>query len=227
MTVTKLKIALLSAASFAVTACAGGPFNGQQHAMTVAEMHPISVDSQVVTLTISGDVTTSDISNVDKARLQSFASSYMTNGHGPITVTAPSGAGNDRNDHEAAADIRKALNDAGVPWSAIHGATYRTGEASNDQIILSFTRYVATASPCGVWSDMRSREYRNLRTPNMGCATMNNYAAMVADPHDLIAPSASSPRDGESVARTMQLYRDGKVTASEVDKNIDAQTAGN
>lgn len=227
MTKASFKIALLSAGSLAIAACAGGPFNGEQHAMTIAEAHPISVDSQVVTLTISGDVTTSDISNVDKSRLQAFASSYLTNGHGPLTVTAPSGAGNDRNDHEAAADIRQALNDAGVPWSAIHGATYRTGDANNDQIILSFTRYVATASPCGNWSGLRSRDYRNLRSPNMGCATMNNFAAMIADPHDLIAPSETAPRDGQTVVRTMELYREGQITASAVDSNIDAQTAGN
>ena len=227
MTAIKLKSALLSAAALAVSACAGGPFNGEKHAMTVAEAHPISVDGQVVTLTISGDVTTSDISNVDKARIRSFASSYMNNGHGPLTVTAPSGAGNDRNDHEAAADIRKALNDAGVPWSAIHGATYRTGEASNDQIILSYTRYVATASPCGIWSGIKESEYRNVRSPNMGCATMNNIAAMVADPHDLIAPSDVAPRDGQSVVRTMELYRAGEVTASAVDQNINAEAAGN
>ncbi len=225
MTVSNLKITLLSAAYLAVTACAGGPFNGPQHALTAAETHPIAVDSQVVTLTIDADVTTSDISNVDKSRLQAFANSYLTNGHGPLTVTAPSGAGNDHNDHEAAADIRKALNDAGVPWSSIQGATFRTGDVRNDEIILSFTRFVATASPCGVWTNMREREYRNLRTPNMGCATMNNLAAMVADPHDLVAPADTSPRDGESVVRSIELYREGKVTASAVDDNINAQTA--
>src|SRR5690606_38411168 len=156
--------------------CSSGPFNGAQHAASIAETHPIAVDSQVVTLTISTDATTAELSSVDKARLRAFADAYMTNGHGPVTVTGPSGASNDFDGHEASADIRKALNDAGVPWSAIHGATYRTGDADNE-IILSFTRYVATASPCGVWSGMRGRDYRNLRTPNMGCATMNNLAA--------------------------------------------------
>ncbi|WP_428407686.1 CpaD family pilus assembly protein [Hyphococcus sp.] len=219
------KIALLSAASLSLSACAGGMFNGPQDALTVAETHPIAVDSQVMTLTISGDVSTSDLSNVDKARLRAFADAYLTNGHGPLTVTAPSGAGNDRNDHEAAADIRQALNDSGVPWSVIHGATYRTGEASNDEIILSFTRYVATPSPCGIWTGEKSRSYKNLRSANMGCATMNNYAAMIADPHDLIAPAASAPVDGQSVVRVIQAYRAGEVTASEVDSNIDAETS--
>lgn len=227
MTKATLKISLLSAVSLTVTACAGGPFNGPQHAMTVAEAHPISVDNQVVTLTIRADETTTDLSNLDKARLRSFADAFLTNGHGPLTVTAPSGAGNDNDAHEAAADVRKALHDSGIPWSAIHGATYRTGEASNDEIVLSFTRYVATASPCGVWDGIQGRDYRNLRSPNMGCATMNNYAAMIADPHDLVAPADVDPRDGEAVVRAIELYRQGLVTASEQDGNINAQTSGN
>ncbi|WP_411817158.1 CpaD family pilus assembly protein [Hyphococcus sp. DH-69] len=227
MNAKTMKYAFLSAASLLVVGCAGGPFNGPQHSMTIAESHPISVDSQVVTLTINVDSTTSELSNVDKARLKAFADSYLTNGHGVVTVTAPSGAGNDNDGHETAADIRKVLNDSGVSWSAMHGATYRAGSGDGEEIVLSFTRYVASASPCGIWKGMKEREYRNLRTPNMGCATMNNYAAMIADPHDLIAPADKDPRDGESVVRAIKLYREGQVTASAVDANIDAETSGN
>ncbi len=226
MTTSIFKITLLSAFALTAAGCSHGFTNGEAHSATVAETHPIAVDGQVVTLTIRADETTTDLSNVDKARLRAFADSYMNNGHGPLTVTGPSGAGNDHDGHEASADIRQALNNAGVPWSSIHGATYRTGNADNE-IILSFTRYVATASPCGVWSGMRAREYRNLRTPNMGCATMNNLAAMVADPHDLVAPSDEDPRDGQAVARAVELYRAGEVTASAIDSTINAATAGN
>lgn len=225
MTVSKLKITLLSVLSLSAAACSSGPFNGPQHAATVAETHPIAVDGQVVTLTIRADETTMELSNLDKARLRAFADSYLNNGHGPLTVTGPSGAGNDFDGHEASADIRKALNDAGVPWSAIHGATYRTGEATQDEIILSFTRYVATASPCGVWSGLRARDYRNLRSPNMGCATQNNLAAMIADPHDLVAPTEAAPRDGAMAARGVQLYRQGELTGSATDSTIEASAS--
>jgi len=225
MTKATIKITLLSAASMMTAACAGGAFNDPEDAMTIAEAHPIAVDGQVVTLTINVDPTVTDLSNVDKARLRAFADSYMTNGHGPLTVTGPSGAGNDYDGHETSADIRQALNDAGIPWSAIHGATYRAGAPSGTEIILSFTRYVATASPCGIWRDMKSTEYKNLRSPNMGCATMNNYAAMIADPHDLIAPADADPMDGESANRAIRLYREGQVTASQVDENINAETS--
>jgi pilus assembly protein CpaD len=219
------KVTLLSAASLMTAACGGGMFNGAEQALSIAEQHPIAVDGQVVTLTIATDPTTTDLSNMDRARLRAFADSYMTNGHGPLTVTGPSGAGNDNDGHEASADIRQALHDAGVPWSAIHGATYRTGDADNE-IIMSFTRYVATASPCGVWKGLRGRDYRNLRSPNMGCATMNNYAAMIADPHDLIAPADVDPRDGQSAVRAIEKYREGELTSSEVDSNINAETSG-
>ncbi|WP_425410891.1 CpaD family pilus assembly protein [Hyphococcus sp.] len=224
MTVNFYKAALLSAVSLAASACSGGLFNGPEQALSVGEQHPISVDNQVVTLTIATDATTSDLSNVDRARLRAFADSYLNNGHGPLTVTGPSGAGNDSDGHEASADIRQALNDSGVPWSAIHGATYRTGDAANE-IILSFTRYVATASPCGIWKGVRESQYRNVRTPNMGCATMNNYAAMIADPHDLIAPADSDPRDAEMAVRGITLYREGQITASEIDGNINAEAS--
>lgn len=218
------KCALLSTVMLAAASCAS-PFNGAQHGMSIQEAHPISVDSQTVTLTIDGDLSTSDLSDVDRARLRAFADAYMLNGHGPLTITAPSGTGDDIDGQETAADIRKVLNDAGVPWSALSGATYRTGAAAGDvQMIVSYTHYVATPSECGIWKGVRSNDYRNLRSPNMGCATMNNYAAMIADPHELIAPADVDPRDGDAVVRAIELYRAGEVTASDTDNTIDAGT---
>lgn len=221
---TTIKALFLSTSAALAVSCAS-PFNGAEHAATVAETHPIAVDSQVVTLSISADATTTDLSAVDRSRLRAFVDAYLINGHGPLTVTAPSGSGADFDGHEMAADIRQALNDAGVPWSAIAGATYRTGGDNGDNVLLSYTRYVATASKCGVWKGMRSRDYRNLRSPNMGCATMNNYAAMISDPHDLIEPAAVAPRDGQTTARAIDLYRRGEVTVSGVDTKIEETIA--
>lgn len=221
---TTFKAMLLTASATLAVSCAS-PFNGAEHAMTVAETHPIAVDSQVVTLSISADATTTDLSAVDKSRLRAFVDAYLINGHGPLTVTAPSGSGSDFDGQEMAADIRQALNDAGVPWGSITGATYRTGGDNGDNIIVSYTRYVATASKCGVWKGLRAADYRNMRSPNMGCATMNNYAAMISDPHDLIEPAEVSPRDGQSTTRAIELYRAGEVTASATDRKIEEKIA--
>ncbi|MEM9619977.1 MAG: CpaD family pilus assembly protein [Pseudomonadota bacterium] len=228
MFTVKTNHALLSLAALSLTACASGPFNGQQHALTVAEEHPISVDSQVVTLTIDNDLSTTDLSEVDSARLRAFADAYMNNGHGPLTITAPSGTSADFDGQETAADIRGALHKAGVPWSALAGATYRTGgSAAADQLILSYTHYVATASECGIWKGIRGRDYRNLRTPNFGCATQNNLAVVLADPHDLIAPADQDPRDATTTVRAIDAYRAGEVTSSAIDAAINAQVSNN
>lgn len=215
-------LAVVSTLALCVAGCAAG-FNGPEHAMSVAEAHPIAVDSQVVTLTIDADATTTDLSNRDKARLKAFANAYLANGHGPLTITAPSGYA-DADGHEAAADIRKALHDAGVSWETLAGATYRTGGDQGDQLIVSYTHYVATASECGIWSGVRGRDYRNLRSPNHGCATQNNIAAMLADPHDLIAPAALAPRDAMATSRAIDSYRGGEQTSSDAE-DIEASVA--
>ena len=163
-----------------------------------------------------------ELADIDAARLRAFANSYLTRGHGPVTVTAPSGSGDDSSD--AAAAIRGKLNEAGVSWANITGASYRTGE-SDGQVVVSYTRYVATASECGNWQGLRSRTYRNLRSPNFGCASQNNLAAMVADPHDLVAPSGSTPRDSNRRNTVFEAYRRGEVTAAARDGAIEAEVS--
>ncbi|MEM9013839.1 MAG: CpaD family pilus assembly protein [Pseudomonadota bacterium] len=197
-------------------------FNGPENAITVAQQHPIAVDSQVVTLTIDSDVTTDDLSTVDASRLKAFAREYSRKGHGAITITAPSGGGSDLDGQEAAADIRRVLYEAGIPWSSISGATYRTGDANSQQLIISFAKFVATPSECGDWSGLRINDYGNLRSPNFGCATMNNYAAMISDPRDLIEPAPEGPADTAARLRALEAYRAGETTASQRDDTIEA-----
>ncbi|GJL93902.1 MAG: pilus assembly protein [Hyphococcus sp.] len=217
------KFALLSSAAILAASCASA-FNGADDALTVSERHPISVDGQVVTLTIDTNSASSELSSVDKSRLRAFADSYLRNGHGPLTITAPSGSPEDFDGQEAAADIREALHKYGVPWSTLSGATYRTGGvAGGNQMIVSYTHYVATASECGIWSGIKAREYANLASPNYGCATQNNIAAMLADPHDLIAPADGSPRDAAAIVRAFEAYREGETTVSEIDKEINTE----
>jgi pilus assembly protein CpaD len=220
------KYALLSILALSASACVGA-FNGQQHAMTVAEEHPISVDSQTVTLTIDADETTTDLSDMDKARLRAFADAYMNNGHGVLTITAPSGTDQDFDGQEMASDIRKALNEAGVPWSALTGATYRTGgDANGNKIIASYTHYIATPSACGDWTGGMNRKYRNLRSKNFGCSSMNNLAVLLADPHDLVAPAGITPRDAAVAVRGFQAYREGEVKVSDIDSEISTEVSG-
>lgn len=203
---------LLAAAVLSTVGCAA-QFNGHEQALTVAEEHPIAVDSQTVTMTLAENG--GALSSLDEARLRAFADSYMNNGHGALTVTTPSGAD--------AAGVRDFLNRHGVPLSSIVEADYRSGDARD--VILSYTHYVATPSACGIWEGMRERDYRNMRSPNFGCATQNNLAAMIGDPHDLIAPADMTSPDSATRIRGVTKFRKGEDTSSQSNSEIKSQVA--
>ena len=211
-----MKSILIAAAAAAVTGCAT-KFNGAEHALTIEEEHPISVDSQTVTMTMAPSAA---LSSLDRARLRAFADAYMRDGHGALTLTSPSGV-----DAGQAADVRAALSEFGVPAHSVAAASYRTGEGSTSDLILSYTHYIATPSACGVWEGQRDRDFRNMRSPNFGCAAQNNLAAMIGDPRDLVEPAAMTDPDATIRVRGVTLFREGKVTSSETDGDIEQQVA--
>lgn len=217
-----LKGLTMAAAAAAMTAGCAGAWNGADQAMSVAEEHPITVDSQVVTLTL--DAGEGGLSGLDQARIRAFADAYLTGGHGPLSVTSPSGPGSKRAD-EAAAQARKALNAAGVAYEDMNGTNYVAAEGGSREVILSYTRYVATASACGIWKGDQARGYANLRSANFGCATQNNIAAMVADPRDLVTPADEAPPDATARIRGVVKYRKGAKTASETDSAIKTEVS--
>ncbi len=200
-----------------LTACAP-IFNGELQATSYQERHPISVDAQTASLKI--DYTNQDwaLSNVDRSRLRAFTSAYLAKGYGPITVSMPSGSEETRAGVRMAADVRNALHDNGIGWSNIHGATVRTGGGDGKAFVLvSFTEYVASSSPCGAWQVDYSKSFSNLAPPNFGCATQHNLAAMVADPHDLIGPGEMTPADAARRGIVLEKYRSGETTSTQED----------
>ena len=214
MTSTIRTLLLLTAAISSV-GCAATRFNGAEQALSIEEEHPVSVDSQTVTMTLAAAGASDDLSELDSARLRAFADSYMRNGHGALTVTSPGDGG--------AAGICQSLYDFGVPQSAIAEAAYRGGDGRD--IILSYTRYVATPSACGVWEGEGERNARNMRSPNFGCAAQNNLAAMIGDPHDLIEPAAMTDPDSATRIRGVTKFRKGEVTSSKTDSEVKTQVS--
>ncbi len=204
-----------------LTAC-NAVWNGEGDNPTIAERHPIAVDSQVVTMTLDIDPTTNELSSIDRSRIKAFALAFMQNGHGTLTVTAPTGGGDDLVGQETSSDIRKHLFNLGVPYEAITGASYRAGGSGGErEVVLSYTHYVATPSPCGIWDSEFKHNYKNVVHPNFGCADQNNLAAMIADPRDLIEPAASTPVDAAQRVRGVRTFRSGEVTSRERDDTIE------
>lgn len=218
---SRIVFALSALASAALSGCST-LVNGRDEALSIAEEHPIAVDSQVVTLTVAlGD---DGLSAVDSARVRAFADSYLAAGHGPVSVTSPTGSQGDRGAMQAAVDARSILDDAGVAADRVEQTGYLSGE-SKRQLVLSYVRYVATPSACGVWTGTMARDFKNLRSPNYGCAMQNNLAAMIADPRELVEPAGMTPADSNARTRMIDAYRKGAKTSSETDQDIKADVA--
>jgi pilus assembly protein CpaD len=114
----------------------------------------------------------------------------------------------------AAADARLRLMDMGVPYDAIAIAAYEGG-AETAPLVLSFTRYEATAPRCApIWEQDLMRQYDNQPYESFGCANAANLAAMIEDPHDLVAARDETARDSARRAAVVDRYRRGQPTGA-------------
>ncbi|WP_031554285.1 CpaD family pilus assembly protein [Parvularcula oceani] len=176
------RLLLLALAGTTLSACAS-LMNTPEEAYSVEQRHPITVDQQVMTLVVPVDPQANGLSRTALAQIDRFVDAYRAKGYGPMTVTAPSGGAGDRDGQQTAADVRAALDAFGVSFEEMRGATVRRG--GGDEVILSFSRYVASGPECGAYGGNLPARLAGRSSTNFGCATQANLAAMIADPRDL------------------------------------------
>ena len=205
----------ICAAAIALMGCGTPLYNGATQATSVADRHPITVDQQTVSLAVQIDPTSQGLNRGQLADIDAFVTAYRIRGHGPITVTAPTGTRSDLDGAETAANVRAALNSFGIDYRDLQGSSYRAG-GTPEAVIVSFVQYVATAPTCGDFSGELASRLRNLPPPNYGCADRHNLAAMVADPRDLTRMQEGGLVDGQSAAEKIRTAtgRESSVNVS-------------
>ena len=89
------------------------------------------------------------------------------------------------------------------------GAPVTGGYVQPGDVRVVLTRSSAYVPGCPDWSESSDMNYNNATSPNYGCATNSNLAAMVANPEDLIRGQTHT---GETVVSTsnkaIDSYRD-------------------
>jgi len=80
------------------------------------------------------------------------------------------------------------------------------------------TKSGAHAKHCGDWSQDMTETSLNEPYANLGCSQQNNIAAMVANPEDLIRPSAVTPSDPMRRTVIFDKYRTGEAVSSAEEK---------
>jgi pilus assembly protein CpaD len=186
-------------------------FNGEQHALTPTDRFPITVDADTATLEVRPSLSNGRLNSLDRVQIRNFVSEYKQRGHGPMRMASDGGGRS-----ATLANVKSVLTGAGLSSAQIEDTSYSAKAASaSASVILSFTRYIANVSECGIWDKNMGYTQRNLPWPNFGCATQSNLAAMVVDPHDLTAPRGKGKTNADRRSVVLEKYREGDISSSD------------
>ena len=180
--------------------------------------HPIQVQPSIRTIRLPFSGNDAGLMPDDAQHFDEFVASYIQHGNGAISIAVPAG----RDSPQAIAYFGERLAAAGVPRDRILVGTRDVGDG---KVELGYIAYDATTAACGDWSANYGDTDSNRVSPNLGCATQHNLAAMVADPRDLVAPQPMGPGDAARRASVYSNYKDGKPTGATLTPDQSAAVA--
>lgn len=209
----------------AATACTSPPLtNGPRQLVDTEAAFPITVEPQVATLVVKVDDGLQSLGRGEDQRVRAFVDQWKARGQGMLNAASPTGTPNQAAATAALGQIKKLLSAHGVDKGSVQYTSYKPAEGDNQApITLSFVTYVANAAECGGnWSENLGFTPRNLPWPEFGCSTQHNFAAIVADPRDLIEPRTSDPADATRRSTVLDKYREGVPTRTADESDADS-----
>ena len=179
------------------------------------ERHPIAVRQGEVALDLAIYPGAAGLSESQRGQVYGFLRDYKAQSSDRLLIRAPSGGPNETAAMHAYDQVRKAMRSVGInPKSVVLEPYFGNGDPSAP-LRLSYLQFVASPPDCPDWSENMGRDPQNMPWPNMGCATQRNFAAMVANPEDLIHPRGETPRPGERRDAVWGKYVNGNMTGSQ------------
>jgi pilus assembly protein CpaD len=193
-------LALGLAACFSLAGCGGMPTNQSLYSVKqpVVERTNYTLD---LTATAGG------LAIAEQQRLNGWFEAMDLRYGDRITVDDPT---NDPATANIVADL------AGRYGLIVRGAAPTTpGAIAPGQVRVVITRSTAYVPGCPDWSAKSDMNYGNGLSPNHGCATNSNLAAMVADPQDLLeGRKGSSETLINTSNKAISTFRDAAPTGA-------------
>jgi pilus assembly protein CpaD len=189
------------------------------------ERHPIAVRQGEVTLDLAVHPGSSGLNQSQKYQVANFLADYKSQSSDRLLIRAPSGGANETAAMRAYDEVRRAMSSAGINPAAVALEPYFGNGDPAAPLRLSYLQFVAEAPDCPDWSENIGRDPQNMPWPNMGCATQRNFAAMVANPEDLLHPRGETPRPGERRDTVWSKYVKGETTISKRDPSEHANAS--
>src|SRR5690349_619141 len=194
-----------------LTAC-----TGQTPVADVRLGHAITVERRPAELVVAPG-SDGTLSSVDTQRVKEFIDSWRDGGRGPLRVAIPERLGSGSQDRlltQLAGLVKRRDADAGniLPTAAPAGAA---------GVVLGFDDFIAIGPSCAPETAGMASRGKNVQSPDFGCATQRNIAAMVAHPADLIDPAASGDSSAAGGALVIHNHRLGEPTAAKTGNDKD------
>ena len=214
----KSRLVALAAAAFAVTALSGCGAMHSRHSIIVGSVpddyrtsHPIILNEREEVLDVPVGASDSRISVAQRSSIQAFVAQSAN--VGVVQILLPSGAPNSAAAERVLSDIMAALRVSGVVGGNIVTASYdASGAETSPPVRISYRAMSAGTDPCGKWTADLGDTSQNKNYENFGCASQNNFAAMIANPADLIGPRL--PNNIDPVRRGLAISRYQKSTGT-------------
>jgi len=154
--------------------------------------------------------------------LGDFVRRWRESGAGPIEIGAPASGADPVLARRTADAISSFLGRLGAPASMIKIVGYDPAGSANPPVFATFSSVQAAAVDCSRTWDNLTATRANRASTHFGCSVTANMALQVADPRDLVAPTAAQGSDALRRQYQLEKYRQGSVTSS----SKDAQASG-
>ncbi len=178
------------------------------------DAHKITVEQRPEKLSLALAPRMTGLTAAQRDALRGYAAAYLDHGYGPLAISMPQDTDTTAAGRRAAEQARQLLHAAGIDWAVIAQGGYQASGTSGAPLILSFTRYIAHAEGCGGdWRNLATSPGNN-ESANFGCALAVNTAAMIADPYELVRPSATRPPSAPRRQTVMDKYTKGEATGA-------------
>lgn len=193
-----------------------------------AERYPILVSKEPTTLALRIPREAYELSPHQRAQTIAFLASFRAgqSGSSKLVIRAPRGTANELASKQAVGEIRDLIRENRFDEGAIEIASYFDRADRQPPIRISYFQYAAAAPDCAYLGANVMDDRSSIGVPGLGCALQANFAAMVADPADLLGPREEAPRASERRDVTWDKYvkGDSTVAAKSEDERVKVGT---
>lgn len=227
------KLVVVACAALALTGCrdilSPNPIQKGWTVLNHNERHPILVSKEPAHLTLAAHRGSYGLGHGQRHRLVSFLRKYRAQGaqNARLTIKAPSGSPNEVAAMHSVHEIRRVISEHGFDDTVVSVEAYHDSDHPQPPVRISYQRYVAEGPDCGHFGHNLGSNPKNTAYSDFGCANQANFAAMVANPADLVHPRTQTARPSAGRDERWEKFKKGESTVSARDTTEQARFNGN